>query len=283
MCSKCRGYSYPGLIFLSAIIISALMAGCSTSSALGSRSFPADRLADKAGFNKEYIEAGNFELLTYRKVTRPGKTVRIYIEGDGNAWATKRRLSDDPTPRHPVALFLAAEDPSDNVVYIARPGQFPKSASAHCDPTYWSARRSSPEVVDAFCKAIDKIKIASGASSVELVGYSGGGAIAVLVAARRNDITTIRTVAGNLDHKALCGYHHVSDLEGSLNPIDHAAEVKDIPQRHFVGSKDTVVTEFIARSFVEREGDKNYDRVTMVEGATHTKGWQERWKKLLSL
>jgi hypothetical protein len=64
--------------------------------------------------------------------------------------------------------------------------------------------------------------------------------------------------------------------------MDVATVIKDLPQRHFVGSKDKVVPLFIARSFVERMGDKDGKRITVIEEATHTKGWLENSEELLS-
>jgi len=55
--------------------------------------------------------------------------------------------------------------------------------------------RFAPEVINSFSRAIDTLKEKSGAKYVELVGYSGGGAIAVLVAAGRSDVVGVRTVA----------------------------------------------------------------------------------------
>jgi pimeloyl-ACP methyl ester carboxylesterase len=221
--------------------------------------------------------------MTYQRFKAPSESLRIYIEGDGRAWATRSRLSDDPTPSNPVALGLSTVDHSDNVAYIARPGQFSPPDAAVCDPTYWSARRFAPEVVEAFDKAIDILKEKSGAKRVELVGYSGGGAIAILVAAQRGDVSSLRTVAGNLDPKALCAYHNVSRLDGSMDPLGVAEKTANIPQRHFVGSKDKIVPLSIAESFAEKEGDKNYDTVTIVDGATHSAGWEERWAELLAI
>ena len=37
---------------------------------------------------------------------------------------------------------------------------------------------------------------------IHLIGYSGGGAIAVLTASRREDVLSVRTIAANLDHSA---------------------------------------------------------------------------------
>ena len=108
-----------------------------------------------------------------------------------------------------------------------------------------------------------------------------GAALAVLVAAERDDVFSIMTVAGNLDTDAFCRHHRVSPLTGSLNPLDAASRVAHIPQRHFIGSKDTVVPGFIAKSFVEKEGDAGNGSITTVDGATHTNGWRRRWKELL--
>ena len=240
-------------------------------------------IAGKAGMSQEYVKAGDFQLVTYQRFNKLSDKISIYIEGDGRAWETKHKLSQDPTPSNPVALRLAAVDPADNVAYIARPGQYSPSGLPECDSQYWSGRRFAPEVVDAFDRAIDILKEKAGAQYVELTGYSGGGAIAVLVAAKRRDVIALRTVAGNLDTKAFCAYHHVSPLEGSLNPMDVAPKTAHIPQHHFIGSKDKIIPFAIAGSFVKMEGDKDDWRVTMVDGPSHNHGWEKRWKELLSM
>ena len=174
-----------------------------------------------------------------------------------------------------MALELAAEDPAANVAYIARPGQYTETGAPGCDASYWDNRRFSEEVIAAVNSAVAVILKKSGSDKIELVGYSGGGAVAVLVAARRSDVISLRTLAGNLDPDAVNKYHKVSRLEGSLNPIDYAEKVRNIPQRHFAGSRDKVVPPFIARSFVEREGDGGQERITVVEVAgTQKAGWR---------
>ena len=243
----------------------------------------ADDIAGRSGFRKEYVQAGDFTLMTYQRFGKRSDKVNIYIEGDGRSWDTKYRLSDDPTPSDPVALRLAAVDPASNVSYIARPGQYSLSGVPECDPKYWSGRRFSPEVVGSVDRVVDMLKERSGAKYVELAGYSGGGAIAVLVAARRTDVVALRTVAGNLNINAFCAYHHVSQLDGSMDPIDVAQKVSHIPQRHFVGSSDKVIPFFIAESFVKMEGDKDGQRITIVDDVSHHKGWQKRWENFLSM
>ncbi|MFA5392785.1 MAG: alpha/beta hydrolase [Candidatus Paceibacterota bacterium] len=263
------------------LLVTVPILGCASMPMFRDRLSVADDIAAQAGFRKEYVKAGDFSLMTYQRSNKRSESISVYIEGDGRAWETKHRLADDPTPSNPVALRLAAVDPAENVAYIARPGQYSLSGFPDCDSKYWSGFRFSPEVVESFDKAIDIFKEKSGARRVELIGYSGGGAIVILVAARRTDVVALRTVAGNLNPKALSEYHQVSQLDGSMNPMDVAQKVAYMPQRHFVGLKDSVVPNFIARSFVEQEGDKGYDRINIVEGATHTKGWRARWKGLL--
>lgn len=247
------------------------------------RGYHSQKEAAEAGFEKEYIQAAGFSLMTYQRSYGDQDTIRIYIEGDGRAWERRNRLSSDPTPSDPVGLNLAIEDPSPSVAYIARPGQFPETNDPKCDPTYWSERRFSAEVITAFNEAIDSLKKNTQAKRIELTGYSGGAAIAVLVAASRSDVAALRTVAGNLDPKGLCAFHSVSQLIGSMDPMDFAEKVSSIPQRHFIGSDDRTVPPLIADSFTEKEGDFEHNSVTVVDGASHKGGWGKRWKDLLLL
>lgn len=265
------------LLFL---IIALLAAGCAS---VGDRYEAADRIAAENGFARTFVKTDNFTLTTYKRFTRPLDDLNVYIEGDGSAWLSRTRLSDDPTPRRPLVLELAAMDPAPNVAYLARPGQYAAGAGPGCHPDYWSDRRFSQEVVAAVNQAIDHLRRQARSYRVNLICYSGGAAIAVLVAARRNDIATLRTVAGNLDTGAVNRHHGVSPLGGSLNPIDAAEKVKNLPQHHFAGSKDTVVPPFVVESFLKRAGDQDGRRFTIVDGVSHTRGWSERWKSLLAV
>lgn len=266
------------------LLVIIFLSGCATTFPMFmDRQSRADNIAVKSGFVKEYIRAGDFNLLSYQKIAKSSETIRIYIEGDGNAWETKHSLSDDPTPRQPVALYLACKDTFASIVYIARPGQYSSSGFADCDSKYWSGSRFASEIIVSFNRAIDILKEKSNAKYIELIGYSGGAAIVVFVAARRSDVIALRTVAGNLNPHMLSIYHRVSQLEGSLDPLDVVQEVAHIPQRHFVGSKDKIVPFAIAESFVKMEQTKDYECITVVDDASHNEGWQKRWQNLLLL
>jgi pimeloyl-ACP methyl ester carboxylesterase len=95
-------------------------------------------------------------------------------------------------------------------------------------------------------------------------------------------VASLRTIAGNLDHVALSRFHNVGVLTDSLNPIDYAFLIRNIPQLHFAAEKDRVVPLFISQSFAERLGDTSYQSIIVVEGTTHDSGWEAKWPELLS-
>lgn len=254
------------------------LAGCG--STIGARTGLAARIAGVQLPIHAIIRAGNFNLTSYARVTREDSTARIYIEGDGLAWLGRREPSRNPTPTNPVALRLAALDPAPNVIWLARPCQY-EGFSGDCGMEYWTSKRFAPEVVAAFGQALDVLKKEHGFTGFELVGFSGGGAIAALVAAERPDVINLRTVAGNLDHSAFNALHSVSPMMESLNPRDVAAKLSRLPQRHFIGGSDEVVSHAVYDSFAAAAKNSTCLHHTMVEKARHESGWEEVWPQLL--
>ena len=267
-------------------VLSFSLAGCLTVPSSGERLSTADTIAQEAGLRRSRVRTTPFLLTTFSKIQNPGQPLHIYIEGDGYAWVTRNRVSGDPTPRRPVALELAAEDPAPNVVYLARPCQYTSSEmNSVCeDEAYWTDKRFSEEVVNSMDQAIDKFVKDAQSPGIHLTGYSGGGAVAALVAARRQDVKSLRTVAGNLDPNGLNEYHEVSPLdENSLDPMEFAEKLSALPQVHFTGSEDPVVPALIAENFAEKSGNSPCVHVRRVEGADHVNGWTEAWPRLLAL
>ncbi len=266
--------------FVFTIISAALLSGCATVNT-GYRI--ADTLATGHNFTKEYIKTGLCDVTSFYHLRNLGGPLTVYIEGDGFAWRSRHELSDDPTPRHPLVLSLAAIDPSDNVAYLARPGQLTASGKPDCDPAYWSEKRFSQEVVSAINSGLDYLKAKSQAKEINIIGYSGGAFIALLVTAERGDVSSLRTIAGNLDPEAVNRYHKVSPLEAIPNPIDIASKISHIPQRHFVSASDSVISVSITGSFAEKVGDQRHESITIVEGTNHTAGWQKAWPSLIQI
>lgn len=264
---------------------SILFSGCLSVPSGSQRLSTADTLAEGAHFKRVWFRSKPFCLTVYEKLQSPGQPLHVYIEGDGYAWVTRNRISGDPTPRRPLALELATEDPAANVVYIARPCQFtPPSMDYACSETYWTDQRFSEEVVNSMDQAVAWFKNKAQSPSVDLIGYSGGGAIAALIAARRQDVKSLRTVAGNLDPNGLNEYHGVSPLaEGSPDPMEEAGKLAVMPQYHFIGTEDEVVPALISENFEKKSAPSACVHVMPVEGADHVKGWTENWPRLLAL
>jgi hypothetical protein len=240
-----------------------------------------EQIARASGLSQQYIQTKVFRLASYQKLRQPGAPVNIYIEGDGHAIIRRTRISNDPTPHSPLVLQMAALDPNANVVYLARPCQHaPQDLSSVCDSKYWSTARYSTPVVAAIDAAISNIKTQINPSKINLIGYSGGGAIAVLVAAQRADISSIRTVAGNLDLIAMQNFHGTLPLTESLDPLDVAQKINHIPQLHFVGSADQVVPRKVVENFCAKAGIKQ-QCIISIPKVEHNDGWLEYWSQLL--
>ncbi len=236
------------------------------------------------GFLRTQIPATPFLLTSYERISAPNKTVNLYIEGDGRAWLNKSTPSLDPTPKNPLALKLAALDPAQNVVYLARPCQFTKALNnKRCDQKYWTSQRFAPEVLTAMSKALSDIKQRHNIESFNLIGFSGGGNIAALLAAKRSDVVSLRTVAGNLNHALQSQIHNVSAMPHSLNALEIAHQISHITQLHFIGGKDKIVPQEIYQSFKRASGVPPCMRSKIVKNTGHIKGWEERWNVLLAM
>ncbi len=273
--------------FRFAVLVAVLIAlsglsGCRTVNGYW-REETANRLAVPAGMFKRQISADPFMITVFERVHKAGDVATIYIEGDGVAWMTRTMPSLNPTPDYPVALHLATRDLSPNVIYVARPCQFSSliAENTPCPQTYWTDGRFSATAMDSMNTVLDKLKSTHRLSGFNLVGYSGGGAVATLLAARRKDVLSLRTVAGNLDHVVLNANHDVSPMTQSLNPRDVAKDVASVPQHHFVGAWDDVVNTSVYDSFRRAMGDSHCTRMSVVDEVDHEKGWVNRWPSLL--
>ncbi len=258
-----------------------LLSGCAS---VNERVERAEALAIEHGFQKSVIKTKDFLLMTYMRFQKEGLPVSVYIEGDGYAYAGRHRVSPNPTPKNPVSLKLASVDTFPNVIYIARPCQYvPIKDNPNCHQDYWTTKRYSIEVMDATNEAINTLKHKLGFKQIRLIGYSGGGTVAAILATKRNDVIDLRTVAGNLDIDVFVRHHEVTPLAGSMNPVDFANVLINIPQVHYVGEKDDIITETITNSYLDKlmEYDPNLRciQVQHIIGVSHAKGWETVWQR----
>lgn len=208
-------------------------------------------------------------------------TLHVYIEGDGAAYASRTMPSLDPTPREATGLLLARTDPAPAVAYLGRPCQYVSGPA--CSPVHWTTGRFSPSALAAQARLLDAAMRAAGARRAVLFGFSGGGAMAALLAAQRADVAGLVTVCGNLDHAVWTRMHAVAPLSGSLNPADVAGRLAALPQVHFLGAEDSNVTRRVTDAFVTRLGPGAPVRVLELPGLGHGgAAWAAAWPGLLS-
>lgn len=255
-----------------------LLSACAGVPTPQGRGLAANALASAHEWQSEVIAGEVFDLVAYvPKVISPAASLTIYLEGDGHAWQSSRRPSTDPTPINPLALRLALAHPSGQAAYLARPCQYMSAAAKPCATRYWTGARFAPEVIAASSRAIDVLKTRFGASRLTLVGYSGGAAVAVLVAEERKDVERLVTVAGNLDHQAWTAFHKVTPLSESLDPMHNRAALGTVAQWHFVGSHDAVVPAHLITKFTS---NLPKTQTITLKGYDHTCCWAENWPQL---
>jgi dienelactone hydrolase len=258
-----------------------LLSSCATIPSAVERRTAAEMLATRQGWQSIQIPAGQFELAAFLPA-RPelARHLTLYFESDGFAWVSGTQASVDPTPNNPIALRLALAQPEGNAVYLARPCQYVDAEISACSRRYWTDLRFAPEVIAATDSAVDILKQKFAATRLTFVGYSGGAAVAALVAARRNDVVRLITVAGNLDHRAWTAYHHLSPLTGSQNPIDERERLQPIRQFHFAGGKDTLIPPSLIDSYADLFPEKSRLTVQVEPTFDHHCCWVENWPRL---
>lgn len=192
--------------------------------------------------------------------------LNIFIEGDGKPG---------------VALDLA-QSVGGNSVYIARPCQYLLGNRMNsCSKALWTSHRYSDTVIRSMNRAITAMKLRYQARKVRLIGFSGGGTVATIVAALRDDVDLLVTVAGNLDHKRWTDFNQIDPLDGSLNPIDFSRALETVPQIHLIGERDDVVPGSVLSSYLGNMTRLDNVQSYILVGADHTCCWSMALADLL--
>jgi len=266
------------------LAIAAVLVGCSATD-MAPRARKAAVIAQDAGWSGRTIAAGTFDLASFS--SPPGaagsEILTVYIEGDGLAFLDRNTASADPTPADPLALRLAIAGPQRPAAYLARPCQYVlPDQGRNCGPAVWTSRRFAPEVVDSLDRAVGVLKDGAGAQRLVLVGYSGGGTVAALLAARRSDVAGLVTVAANLDVGYWVKRDGLAPLAGSLDPVAFAARLAVVPQVHFAGGRDQVVGADVVRAYIGRLPAPHRATLVEIAGYDHRCCWAETWRELLA-
>ena len=259
------------------------------------RRIRAERIAIEAGFvrgdarggkalsEETFARVPNLPVVVWTRRQPGARCVHVYFEGDGHAWSSRSRPSFDPTPADPIGLQLAIRDSSGaSIVYLGRPCQFldPETRTgSDCRPIFWTNARYGDAVLRSLDATLDRVHQARPPVHLRLVGYSGGGVLAALLAAQRPDVDALATIAAPLDLEAWTTQAGVTPLVWSRQPMDEIEWLRRLPQDHFIGGDDSIVPASVALRFVRGLGEDAPARVHFLPEADHA-DWPTAWSAL---
>lgn len=240
-----------------------------------------DRLAAAGGAERLTLPGTAFRHVVYSRVpSADTRTLHVYVGGDGRAFVSRTRVARDPTPGRPLALELMLADPAP-AIYLGRPCYHGTAADPPCSPLNWTTARYSEAVVDSVTAALSRLLATYPRARVTLIGYSGGGVVALYVAARLERVSTVVTLAAPLDVAEWARRHGYSPLLGSLNPADERKWPPALRQVHVHGAEDGNVPPDTVHRFEGRAGDTA--SFLVLAGFDHVCCWRERWSGLLQM
>lgn len=193
------------------------------------------------GWVRTELAAGGRVLAAAMPIDQPsGEVLTIVIEGDGLSHDRRGRPTADPTPPRATGLEIARAWPTGPKAWLGRLCQYTAHEDRACAPADWTTGRFSPVAVATAGAAIDQLKAASGARRVRLVGWSGGGTLAMLVASGRADVAGVVTLAAPLDLEAWTRDRGLTPFDSAQDPA-RLPPMPEVPQAHLFGAFDPVV------------------------------------------
>ena len=208
-----------------------------------------------------------------------GPRLHVYIEGDGRPFVNRFLIAADPSPQTPLALSLMMLDKTSSL-YLGRPCYFANSrsdmADSACKLEFWTSARYSEKVVESMISGLRHHLATRSYQGISLIGHSGGGSLAVLMAARMPEVDQVVTLAGNLDIAAWANLHHYTPLKHSLNPSD--LNLTHTKQLHFGGDRDKNVPPSLGAAWLNSMGQTMH----IIKDADHNCCWLTHWNQILT-
>ena len=201
--------------------------------------------------------------------------LNIYIGGDGRPWLGAHKIALDPTPEHATALELFLRDDAPTV-FVGRPCYYQTNDPA-CHPGVWTNGRYSPHVMSSMTEMINTLIRKYSPKNVNLIGYSGGGSLSVLIANELIQIDTVLTIGANLNIEKWTEHHRFSRLDQSVNPADIIIN-EQVRQVHLTGKKDKNTPTYLNELFYRNNGVKPI----IIKDFNHHCCWEKSWPELLN-
>lgn len=223
------------------------------------------------------VSAGGYTLSSYyRPAANGGKRLHVYLEGDGRPWEQGLIAAADPTTRASLMLPLMAMDKSA-VLYLGRPCYNGRAGDAGCSKEMWTAARYGETVIAAMAKGLQNFCARYSYDEVVLIGHSGGGSLAILLAKHVPQTKALVTLAVNYDIDVWADYHGLQRLTGSANPA--GVPNVGIPEWHFLAENDRNIP---ADLFFQKLKARRNSHVEIVPDIDHNHGWESIWPKILA-
>ena len=207
-----------------------------------------------SAFTEKTMETKYLSFAVWEKDIHKGEPLRIYIEGDGN-----------PTPRKAIGFELAQNDPNQNVIYISRPCQYVDCEECK-NPALWREERFNEEIVNEMKNLIVYLTHKYETPALDLIGYDGGGTMALLIASKI-PVRQVITVGGILDTQNYARMQKTT-LNG-MNPADLTDRLSQVSQVHYVGGQDNIAPQSQAERFVGRLPYAKSVQIKLVPSADH--------------
>ncbi|HLZ99994.1 MAG TPA: dienelactone hydrolase family protein [Steroidobacteraceae bacterium] len=205
-------------------------------------------------------------------------TLWVFLEGDGQPWVDGgRRIAPDPSPKIPLAFDLFTASPVPRA-YLGRPCYFRHANDAGCDPSLWTSARYGKAAVASMAAVLQTLIRDNSTRRVILVGYSGGGAIAYLVAPQIPQVAAVVTISGNLDIDAWTRKHGFLPLSESDNPATAPSLDRRITQIAIIGGRDVNVPQSSLREFLDRQRPQE---LWIYDDHDHACCWRRDWPSIL--
>jgi hypothetical protein len=235
-----------------------------------------DHAASAAGMMRTDVDGQGLRHAVYRprRASTRGGPIHVYLTGDGTPYIRRTLPAADPTPRRPVVLDLMAMDPAPRLL-LGRPCYHGLARTRGCSPALWTQARFGEQVVGSMVAALKRI-VPEG-RGVLLIGFSGGGTLAVLIARRLSNVFGVITLGANLDTDAWTELHGYSRLMLSENPVSGPRLPGSLMQLHLAGRHDRVVPPGLILPAAALLGGQS----RVLRDTTHRRGWRRNWPALL--
>jgi len=200
--------------------------------------------------------------------------LHVYLEGDGSPWENGWVPAAEPTTRASVMLPLMAMDPAPSL-NLGRPCYNGHAGDAGCSAELWTDGRYGEQIVAAMAKVLKDFSAERNYRKLVLIGHSGGGTLALLLAERLPQTVAVVTLAGNVDIDLWADYHGYPRLSRSLNPASRPTT--GIREWHLLGNRDRQIPPQLFQDSLQRRPHSSVENID----ADHSQGWQAVWPNLL--